>query len=115
MNLTCLLPLAQTPAPQPGGSGMMIGWVILMIAVFYFLIMRPQQRREKERRAMLDQVKSGDRIAFSGGILGLVTNVKDKTLTVRIADGVKIEVARHAVAQVLDKGEDVTEDAAQKA
>lgn len=98
-------------APPAGGEGQqqspmfMFGWIAIMIAIFYFLMIRPQQKRAKERAALLEAIKSGDRIAFSGGIIGVVTNVKDKTLTVKIADGVKIEVSRGAVSQVLEKGE----------
>ena len=99
-------------APAPGGSGgaqnspgMMIGWLVLMLAIFYFLMIRPQRQREKERRTLLDAVKSGDRVVFSGGILGSITNVKDKTLMVKIADNVKIEISRAAVSRILDKGE----------
>ncbi len=77
-----------------------------MFAIFYFLLIRPQQRKEKDRRAMIDNIKSGDRIVFSGGMLGVVSNVKDKTFTVKIADNVKIEVVRDAVSQVLAKGDE---------
>ena len=61
--------------------------------------------REKERQALLASVKTGDRVLFAGGFLGTVSNVKEKTLTVKIAEGVKVEIARGAVAQVLEKGE----------
>ena len=89
---------------QGGGFGMFIP-MILIFAIFYFMLIRPQQRKEKERRAMIDAIKSGSRIMFSGGILGTVTNVKEGTLVVRVADGVKIEVARGAVSRVIEKGE----------
>ena len=98
-------------APAPGGEGQqqspffMFGWLGLMLVIFYFLLIRPQQRREKERRALLEQIKTGDRVVFSGGILGVVANVKEKTFTVKVDDGVKLEVVRSAVAQVLDKGQ----------
>jgi len=98
-------------APPAGGEGQqqspvfMIGWLGLMLVIFYFLLIRPQQRREKERRALLEQIKSGDRVVFSGGILGIVTNVKEKTFTVKVDEGVKLEVARSAVTQVLEKGQ----------
>lgn len=105
-------------APPPGGGGassqspaFMIGWLVLMMAIFWVLLVRPQQRREKERREMLAKVKSGDRVVFSG-ILGTVTNVKEKTFTVKIADNVKVEILRGAVTQVLGKGEAPTEDTA---
>ena len=84
----------------------MIGWLVLMLFVFYFLMIRPQQRREKERRAQIDNIKSGERVVFAGGLIGVVTNVKDKTFMIRIADTVKVEVARAAVTQVLAKDED---------
>lgn len=94
---------------QTQGSpfGMFIPMIIIF-AIFYFMLIRPQQRKEKERRAMIDAVKSGDKVMFSGGILGTVTNTKENTLVIKIADGVKVEVARGAVAKVLDKGEKAT-------
>lgn len=94
---------------QAQGSpfGMFIPMIIIF-AIFYFMLIRPQQRKEKERRAMIDAVKSGDRVMFSGGIIGTITNTKENTLMIKIADGVKIEVARGAVARVLDKGEKVS-------
>jgi preprotein translocase subunit YajC len=62
-------------------------------------------RREKERKAMLEQVKSGERVLFSGGIIGTVTNIKDDTVMIKVAENVKIEVARGAIIKVLEKGE----------
>lgn len=106
-----LVNLAMMGAPA-GGEGasqnssvFMFVWLGLMVALFYFMLIRPQKRREKERQALLNAVKTGDRVLFGGGILGVVANVKDKTLVVKIADGVKVEVVRGAVSQVLDKGE----------
>lgn len=103
-------------APAPGGAGgqqqspvFMIGWLGLMLVIFYFMLIRPQQRREKERRALLSQIKSGDRVVFCGGLLGIVTNAKEKTFTIKVDEGVKLEVVRGAVTQVLEKGE-VPED-----
>ena len=98
-------------APPPGGGGgsqqssvFMFVWLGLMVGLFYFMLIRPQKRREKERQALLGAVKTGDRVLFGGGFLGVVANVKDKTLIVKIADGVKVEIVRGAVSQVLDKG-----------
>ena len=88
-----------------GGMGLMLGYMAIFFGLFYFLMIRPQAKKEKERKKLLEAIKSGDRIIFSGGILGTVTNVKEQLLTVKIADNVKIEVARAAVAKVLDKGE----------
>jgi preprotein translocase subunit YajC len=94
----------QQPSGPLGALGMFV-WMILIFAVFYFMMIRPQQRKEKERQEMLKNVKTGDRIMFGAGLLGLVSNVKDKTLTVKIADNVKIEIARGSVSRVLDKDE----------
>jgi len=90
-------------------SQMMIP-MLLIFGIFYFMLIRPQQRKEKQRRKLVDETKSGDRVMFSGGILGTVTNVKEHTFVVRIADNVKIEIARGAVSRVLDKGEKVGEE-----
>lgn len=92
----------------------MFGWLALMILIFYFILIRPQQRREKERRALLAAVKSGDKVLFGGGLLGTVTNVTDKTFTIKVADKVKVDVVRSAVTQVLDKGGDVPDDVPQR-
>jgi len=95
-------------APAGEGQGNPLGMfmpMILIFGIFYFMLIRPQQRKEKERRAMIDNVKSGDRIVFSGGIMGTVTNVKDGIFVVKVADNVKIEVARGGVNRVLQKGE----------
>ena len=76
-----------------------------MVLMFYFLLIRPQQKREKERRALMANIKSGDRIVFGGGLMGLVANVKEKTVMVKIADNVKVEVVRGAITQVLGPDE----------
>ncbi|HOW97807.1 MAG TPA: preprotein translocase subunit YajC [Kiritimatiellia bacterium] len=108
-------------APAPGGTGgqqqspaFMIGWLGLMLVIFYFMLIRPQQRREKERRALLTQIKSGDRVVFCGGLLGIVTNAKEKTFTIKVDEGVKLEVVRSAVTQVLEKGETPEDSPAKK-
>lgn len=99
-------------APPAGGAGQpaqspifMFGWLGIMIALFYFMLIRPQRRREKERQQLLSAIKSGDRVLFGGGIIGVVANVKEKTYVIKIADKTKLEVVRGAVTQVLDKGE----------
>ena len=100
----------QSGAGQPGGqSGMlMLGYMAIIFALMYFMMIRPQAKKEKARKELIASVKSGDRILFSGGIRGTVSNVKDQTLTVKIADNVKIEIARGAVVKVLEKGDEVT-------
>ena len=116
MNGFVFLAMGTTPvangASQSGMSqyGMFI-WLGLMVLLFYFMLIRPQKRREKERQALLGAVKTGDRVLFGGGFLGVVANVKEKTLVVKIADGVKVEIIRGAVSQVLDKGETPEQEA----
>jgi len=94
-----------------GGGGMlgMVGYMVIFFALFYFLMIRPQMRREKERKKMIETIKTGDRILFCGGMLGTVANVKDQLLAVKIADNVKIEVARGAVLRVLASDENVSD------
>ncbi len=96
---------------QSGQSqGLMIGWLLIMVALFYFMLIRPQQRKERERKNMVSSVKSGDRVLFGGGLLGTVTNIKDQVFTIKIADNTKIDVVRASVTRVLDKDEDVSGD-----
>jgi len=97
-------PAGGSGAQQGNPLGMMVPMVFIF-AIFYFMMIRPQQRKEKERRAMIDNLKSGERVLFCGGLIGTITNVKDGIFTVKIADNVKIEVARGAVNRVLEKGE----------
>lgn len=105
---------------SPGGTEQqqspmfMFGWLGLMILIFYFILIRPQQRREKERRALLSAIKSGDRVLFGGGLIGVVTHVTDKTFTIKMADKVKVEVVRGAVTQVLEKGGELPDDVPQR-
>ncbi len=111
MNVTSILAMAGPAGGEQQQSPLMMPiMLVLMLAMFYFLIIRPQQRREKERRAMLEAVKTGDRVVFAGGFMGNVTNVKEKTCVVRIADNVKVEVVRSAISQVLGKDDTPTEE-----
>ena len=84
------------------GSGGMMGFVplILMFVIFYFLLIRPQQKRTKEHRQMISGLKKGDRIVTSGGIHGRITGMDESTLTVEIADKVRVKVARANVSNL---------------
>ena len=84
------------------GSGGFMGFVplILMFVIFYFLLIRPQQKRTKEHRQMVSNLKKGDRIVTSGGIHGRITGMDESTLTVEIADKVRVKVARANVANL---------------
>ena len=74
--------------------------IVLMFVIFYFLLIRPQQKKAKEHREMISQVRKGDRIVTSGGLHGRITAVSDSTLTVEIADRVRVKIARGNVSQV---------------
>ena len=78
--------------------------IILIFVVFYFLLIRPQQKRAKEHQAMLSKIAVGDEAVTSGGILGRVTDVGDSFLTLEIADGVRIKVQKSQVSQLVPKG-----------
>ena len=93
------------PQGQGGGAGLMIGYMLIIFALFYFMMIRPQAKKEKERKRLLESIKAGDRIMFCGGMIGTVATVKDQIYVVKIADNVKIEVARGAVLRALDKDE----------
>ncbi len=93
------------PAGQGGGFG---DWsFIIMMAVifviFYFLLIRPQQKKQKELRAMLDSLAYGDMVMTTGGIHGKITGLADAVVTLEIADKVRIKVSRSAIGAVLQK------------
>lgn len=102
---------AGQPAVEQGVSGMLQFGVMMAIVfgIFYFMMILPQKRKEKERKKMIDNVKTGERVIFSGGMIGTVANVKDNVLVVKVAENVKIEILRGAVLRVLDKGAEPTD------
>ena len=94
---------AAAPAPQGGGLGMML-MPLILIAVMYFLMIRPQMKRAKEHRSMLEALNKGDEIITNGGLAGVVTDIGDNFVTVEIADNVRVRVQKSAVGNVLPKG-----------
>jgi preprotein translocase subunit YajC len=93
-------------APQNSdGSSGIIGFLplILMVLIFYFMIMRPSQKRKKEHQMMLDNIKKGDKVLTSGGIYGTIAGLDDKTVLVEIADKIKIKVDRGHIASVISE------------
>lgn len=109
MNLLDLLipaAYAQAAAPAPaggGGMGMML-MPLILIGVMYFLMIRPQMKRAKEHRSMLEALNRGDEVITNGGLAGVVTDIGDNFVTVEIADNVRVRVQRSAVGNVLPKG-----------
>ncbi len=96
-------------APQ-GGSGQtnpLALWlpIILIFAIMYFLIFRPQARKQKQHRMMIESLKKGDKIVTTGGIHGIIVGIKEKegSLIVKVDDNTKIELVKTAVAQVIGK------------
>lgn len=100
---------AQTaPAAAPEGgmqsSLMSLLPLVLMFVVLYFVMIRPQMKRQKEHRSMVDALAKGDEVATAGGLVGKVTKLGDTYLGVEVAPGVEVQVQRTAVVQVLPKG-----------
>ena len=101
---------AQTaPAAAAGGGDMMSTLtsmlpLVLMFVVLYFVMIRPQMRKQKEHRAMIEALVKGDEVATAGGLLGRVTRLSEGYLTLEIASGVEVQLQRSAIVQVLPKG-----------
>lgn len=95
--------MGQGGAGAAGGSGGFASFVplILMFVIFYFLLIRPQQKKTKEHRQMIDNLKTGDRIVTAGGIHGRITGVAENALTVEIAEKVRVKVNRGSVSALV--------------
>ncbi len=78
--------------------------LVLMFVVLYFVMIRPQMKKQKEHRSMIDALAKGDEVATAGGLLGKVTKMGDGLLSVEIAPGVEVQLQRSAVVQVMPKG-----------
>src|SRR5262245_55325620 len=106
MNIAQAADLAYAAAAPPGGSGpgAIVQPLILfgaMFAIFYFIVLRPQQRQKADRERMLNALKRGDRVVTSGGLHGTVVALGEHTVTLRVADQVKLEFDRTAVGRVV--------------
>ncbi|MDD5348653.1 MAG: preprotein translocase subunit YajC [Chthoniobacteraceae bacterium] len=86
---------------QQSPSSFVILQLVALAAIFYFLLIRPQQKRQKEQAALIASVKTGDKVVTNSGIHGIVANVKDTTVIVKVADNVKIEFDKAAVAAIV--------------
>lgn len=100
-------------AAQLGGSGGGMGWlgiapIIFIFGVFYFLLILPQQRRQKKWQGMLDQLKTGDKVTTSGGLRGTIIALKDDSIHLRVPpDNLRVEVTKASVMQVTTTEEEV--------
>lgn len=88
-------------APAAPGAGMTMLPLLLLIPIFYFLMIRPQQKRQKQWQSMLANIKTGDRVTTAGGLRGIILSIKDDSIIIRVApDNLKLEVAKTAIASV---------------
>ena len=97
---------AQAAGAGPGGAFASFVPMILIFAIMYFLLIRPQQKKAKEHKAMVEALRRGDQVLTQGGIIGKVSKVNDDgVIEVEIADGVRVKMPRHTIAQVMSKTE----------
>lgn len=104
MLLDLLISPALAQDAAPGSSLVSFLPIIIIFVLFYFVLIRPQNKRQKEHRQMVDALTAGDEIVSGGGILGKVTDVGDQFVTVEIANNVSVKLQKHTIAQVLPKG-----------
>ncbi len=105
MNLFSFLPLlqfAQTSADAATAPPFwsQLPFIVIMIALFYFMLIRPQSKAKKEQETLISSAKTGDKVVTSGGIVGTIANVKEKSVMIKIADNVKIEVMKTHLTSV---------------
>ncbi len=93
-----------------GDAGGMSAFIplILMFAIFYFLLIRPQQKKAKQHKTLLSSLRKGDRIVTSGGLHGLITGVADDVVTMEIAPKIRVKISRGSVAGILKRDESVS-------
>jgi preprotein translocase subunit YajC len=99
--------LAQTPSGAPSGASGIGAFVplIFIFIIMYFVMLRPQMRKQKEQQRLVAALKTGDRVVTNAGIHGLISNVKETTVIVKVADNVKIEMEKSAISNVLKSAE----------
>ena len=109
-------PLFAQAAPA-GGAGSIMSMLPMMLAMFaiiYFLMIRPEQKKQKEKQKMLESLGKGEKILTIGGLYGTITAVKKATISLRIADNTIVTIAKSAIADKIDKDPDVEEAAVEK-
>jgi preprotein translocase subunit YajC len=104
--MNALIPAAWAQGPAAGPNQQLFP-LLLMLAfagVFYFLLIRPQQKKLKEHQTLVSKLSSGDEVVTNGGILGRITDVGDTFITLEVADGMRIKVQKHQIASLMPKG-----------
>lgn len=86
-----------------------MGMMVLFFVIMYVMMIRPQQRKEKERKAMLAELKKGDKVLFAGGLIGSIAQISDKTAKIKVADNVRLDVARGAITAIITDEDDVVD------
>jgi preprotein translocase subunit YajC len=96
--------LAQTAGGQASGAGILVQMapLVLIFVVFYFLLIRPQQKKMKEHKAKIDAVKKGDQVVTGGGLVGKVARVDDIYVDIELAPGMKVKAVKSTIAEVID-------------
>jgi preprotein translocase subunit YajC len=101
MNVAASFAFLADASPKGSGSSLPMLLPLLLIPVLYFVMIRPQQKRQKHWQKMLGEIKSGDRITTAGGIRGTIVSIKDDVAVIRVApDNIKLEVSKSAIAAV---------------
>ena len=104
-EFSILLAQESAPAPaNPNSLGGMFPMLLLMMVMFYFVLIRPQRKQQKELEALRGNLKIGDDVVTAGGIHGRVTNKTDRTVTVKVSDNTKIKFEKSAISQVFPSG-----------
>ncbi|MGO0122714.1 preprotein translocase subunit YajC [Desulfothermobacter acidiphilus] len=91
---------------MPSQQLISILWLVAIVALFYFLLIRPQQVRQRKHQEMIKALKVEDRVVTVGGIIGTIAKIKEDTVVLKVADNVRIEVLKQAIGQVLTPGEE---------
>ncbi len=100
------MPSSGTTGTSSGGSGQLVTTIItfgLVILIFYFLIIRPQSKKQKETKRMLSEIKKGDKVVTIGGIRGTVQTVRDETVVLKVDDQMKLEFSKSAISSVVER------------
>jgi preprotein translocase subunit YajC len=104
--------MAQAAQQGAGSIGGMLIPMVLVFGLFYFMMIRPQQRREKERLRMIAELRAGQRVIFAGGLVGTIAEAKESTFLIEVAPKVTVEAVRSAVNRVLNEGDKAVLDEA---
>jgi preprotein translocase subunit YajC len=116
-NLPLLLGQPQGGTGSPGGGSSWVTMLVtfgLIIVIFYFLIIRPQRKKQKDSQSMLSNLRKGDRVSTVGGMRGIVQAVKENTVVLKVDDNTKIEFNKSAVSTVLERKEEEVEEGKEK-